>query len=543
MKISRFYDFTISRFYLLFVLLLPVSASAQEPLQLSRGLEIFADVYRQLDLFYVDTLSADTALRWAINGMLDDLDPYTVYYPDDNQEDLRAMATGKYGGIGAVIRASKKAGRSVVEEPYEGCPAQEAGVRAGDIILSIDGKDTRGWDNARVSKALRGEPGTTFELRVQRPNCVQPLSFRITRRQIQTPSVPWYGIIDTVAHTGYLYLSSITENCARDVKNAFIEMRQKGMQRFLLDLRDNGGGSVAEAVEIVGMFVPKGSHVVSTKGKVPATCNDYRTPDEPIDTIMPLAVLVNGGSASAAEIVSGALQDLDRAIIIGQRTYGKGIVQAIRDVPYRGQLKITTSRYYLPSGRCIQSYDYRHGGRKTSSAVGDSLKHVFHTRLGRIVRDDGGIMPDSVLAVDSMPTLVYDLMASDALFDYVNNYAATHDTIAKPDDFVLTDAEYAIFADSIAVSDFKYNARTKAALEQLRQIMSIEGRLSQAQAELQALEDKLASTDTRADILSAKKFIQPLLETEIISRYYYQRGAMQHHAFRDKDVRRALKMF
>ncbi len=517
------------------------STNAQRVFDIGRGLEIFSDIYRQLDMYYVDTLSADTAMRWAVDGMLNEIDPYTVYYPDDDQEELRTMATGRYAGIGAVIRFSKRQQRSVIEEPYEGCPAQEAGLRAGDVIISIDGRDTKGWDNARVSKNLRGEPGTTFELVVQRPGSHKPLTYKLTRRQIQTPSLPWYGILaDSV---GYVYLASVTEHAGRDVRNVVNELRQAGMKRLLLDLRDNGGGSVSEAAEIVGLFVPKGSLVVATRGKVPATCTDYRTPAEPIDTVMPLAVLVNSGSASAAEIICGALQDLDRATVIGQRTYGKGIVQGIRDVPYRGQLKITTARYYLPSGRCIQAYDYRR--RVTSTAattLPDSLTHEFRTKRGRIVRDGGGVLPDSIIAVDSVPTMLYDLYASDAFFDFANSYAAAHATIAKPADFGLTDDEYAAFADTIAASEFTYNGRTADALRQLRLLAQAEGRLQRAQAEFDALEARLRENDLRGDLISLRRYIQPYLETEIVSRYYHQRGAMEHHAHHDSDVRRALQI-
>lgn len=518
---------------------LPVSA--QSPFDVSRGLEVFTDIYRQLDLYYVDTLSADTALQWAIDGMLEEIDPYTVYFPADDQDDLRTMATGRYAGIGAVIRAYKKEDRCVIEEPYEGCPALEAGVRAGDIIMTIDGRDTKGWGTPRVSQALRGEPGTTFELVVRRPGEKRPLTFRLTRRQIQTPAVPWYGMLDS--EVGYLYLSSVTDDCARDVRNAIAEMRQSGMRRLLFDLRDNSGGSVSEAVEIVGMFLPKGRLVVSTKGKVPATCTDYRTPAEPIDTLMPVAVLVNQGSASAAEIISGALQDWDRATIIGQRTYGKGIVQGIRSVPYGGQLKITTARYHLPSGRCIQAYDYRRRvATEAATTLPDSLTHEFRTSRGRSVRDGGGILPDSVLAVDSVPTMLYDLYASDAFFDFVTQYVVAHPTVGSPADFSISDDDYALFVDSMAASGFTYNGRTAAALTRLRQLAQAEGRLTAAQAEFDALEQVLRQNDLRGDLLRLRHHIQPYIETEIVGRYYHQRGAMHYHVLHDKDVQHAREI-
>ena len=389
----------------------------QTGFDVSRDLEVFADIYRQLDMFYVDTLSADTAIQWAINGMLAEIDPYTSYYPDDDQDDLRRMATGRYAGIGALIRAYKKLDRCVIEEPYENCPAQEAGVRAGDIIITIDGKDIKGWPTAKVSENLRGEPGTTFELVVQRPGEAHRRTFKITRRQIQLPCLPWYGMVDEASHTGYLLLTEFTDRSAREVRHALLDMKQQGMQRLVLDLRDNGGGAISEAVEIVGFFVPRGSLVVSTKGKVPATCHDYMTPAEPIDTLMPVAVLVNSNTASAAEIVSGALQDLDRAVILGQRTYGKGLVQGVREVSYRGQLKITTARYYTPSGRSIQKpYEkgkmldyardvinrYNKGELTNADSIHfpDSLRYQT-LRKGRTVYGGGGIMPDCFVPLDT----------------------------------------------------------------------------------------------------------------------------------------------
>lgn len=533
---------------LYFLTVVTPSASAQQRQQtgfdISRNLEIFADIYRQLDMFYVDSLSADTAVRWAIDGMLAQIDPYTNFYPDDDQDELKMMATGRYAGIGALIRAYKKEDRAVVEEPYEGCPAQEAGVRAGDVIQSIDGKDIKGWTVSKVSESLRGEPGTTFELIVQRPGEKKPRAFKITRRQIQLPCIPWYGIVDDEAHVGYLYLTEFTDKCAREVRHAILDMKQQGMQRLIFDLRDNGGGSVSEAVEIVGMFVPRGSLVVSTKGKVPATCHDYATPAEPIDTLMPLAILVNGATASASEIVAGSLQDMDRATILGQRTYGKGLVQGIRELPYRGQLKITTARYYIPSGRCIQAYDYRHRTADgAATTLPDSLTREFRTRSGRIVRDGGGIQPDSILAIDSVPTMVYDLTAADIFFDYVTDYATTHPTIAPAGQFHLSDEEWDDFATRVAASDFTYNGRTAAALESLRKLAHFEGRDIEAQAEFDALEAKLKQNDLATDLKRFREHIQPYLETEIVSRYYYQRGALQQTIGRDKGIQRAIQLF
>lgn len=529
------------------ILAVSLAARAQQRQQtgfdISRNLDIFADIYRQLDMYYVDSLSADTAVGWAINGMLSEIDPYTKYYPDEDQDELRMMATGRYAGIGALIRMPKKSKRAIIEEPYEGQPAQEAGVKAGDVILTIDGRDVEGWDISRVSKNLRGEPGTTFELRVQRPSERKPRAFKLTRRQVQLPCLPWYGIIDSTAHVGYLYLTEFTDKCAREVRHAILDMKQHGMQRLIFDLRDNTGGSVSEAVEIVGMFVPRGSLVVTTKGKRPSTCHDYLTPDEPLDTVMPVAVMINGNTASASEIVAGSLQDLDRALIVGQRSYGKGFVQGIRELPYRGQLKITTARYYIPSGRCIQAYDYRHRTADgAATTLPDSLTRVFHTRLGRPVRDGGGIQPDSVLAVDSLPSMVYDLTASDAFFDYVTAYVGQHPTIAPANSFAITDADWQTFCDSIQASGFTYNGRTALALKQLRQLARFEGYDEVTAKEFDALEAKLKTNDLAADLKRFRQHIQPYLETEIVSRYYYQRGSLRHAISYDKGILKTLEL-
>ena len=520
----------------------PASAQGQSGFDVSRNLDIMAEIFRQIDMYYVDTLSADTVMRWAIDGMLHEVDPFTQFIPTDEQDEFQALASGRYAGIGASIRTQRESGLTVVTEPYENCPALKAGVRAGDVILTIDGKSIKGWHVTKVSEALRGEAGTTFELCVQRPGVKKPMVMKIVRENIQLPAVPWYGMVDAEKAVGYLYLSSITDNCAREVKYAVNDLKSQGMRHLILDLRENTGGAVSQAVEIVGMFVPKGSLVVSTKGKVPATCFEYQTPAEPIDTMLPLHVLVDGNTASAAEIISGALQDLDRATIWGQRTYGKGLVQAIRDVPYRGQLKITTSRYYIPSGRCIQAYDYRHrtvDGAATT--MPDSLTREFHTRMGRPVRDGGGILPDSVLAIDSIPTMVSDLFYSDELFNYVTSFVSQHPTIAEPGQFHLTDEEYAAFADSIAHTNFKYNGRSAIILEQLRQMARIEGYTSdEVTAAIDSLNRHLQQGDIRANLMRHRTHIQPYVEEEIVSRYYYQRGALQQQVRADKDIKRIL---
>lgn len=524
------------------LLLILVPGRAQEHrtggFDITRGLETFADIYRQIDMYYVDTISADTALRWAIDGMLMEVDPFTNFIPLNQQDEFRATTSGRYAGIGAGIRAMKDSKRVVISEPYEGFPAARAGVKAGDIILSIDGKDVKGWKVDKVSENLRGEPGTKFELKVERPGARKPLSFKLVRENIKLPAVTWYDIIDPQKGLGYIYLSSVTDDCASEVRNAIMDLKQKGMKSLLLDLRDNPGGAISQAVEIVGMFVPKGSLVVSTKGKLPSTCYDYLTPDEPIDTVMPLHVLVNGNSASAAEIISGAWQDLDRATVWGRRTYGKGLVQAVRDVPYHGKLKITTARYYIPSGRCIQAYDYRHRTADgAATTLPDSLTREFHTRAGRPVRDGGGILPDSLIALDTIPTMVTDLYYSDQFFDYITGYVQAHPTIATPDRFSLTDDEYTAFADAIAKTDFKYNGRSATMFAGVRQMARAEGLLDdEARALADSLEARLKRKDIRSDLLRHRSYVQPYLEEEIVNRYYHERGSMQLHIRDDKEV-------
>ena len=524
------------------LLLILVPGKAQEHrtggFDITRGLETFADIYRQIDMYYVDTISADTALRWAIDGMLMEVDPFTNFIPLNQQDEFRATTSGRYAGIGAGIRAMKDSKRVVISEPYEGFPAARAGVKAGDIILSIDGKDVKGWKVDKVSENLRGEPGTKFELKVERPGARKPLSFKLVRENIKLPAVTWYDIIDPQKGLGYIYLSSVTDDCASEVRNAIMDLKQKGMKSLLLDLRDNPGGAISQAVEIVGMFVPKGSLVVSTKGKLPSTCYDYLTPDEPIDTVMPLHVLVNGNSASAAEIISGAWQDLDRATVWGRRTYGKGLVQAVRDVPYHGKLKITTARYYIPSGRCIQAYDYRHRTADgAATTLPDSLTREFHTRAGRPVRDGGCILPDSLIALDTIPTMVTDLYYSDQFFDYITGYVQAHPTIATPDRFSLTDDEYTAFADAIAKTEFKYNGRSATMFAGVRQMARAEGLLDdEARALADSLEARLKRKDIRSDLLRHRSYVQPYLEEEIVNRYYHERGSMQLHIRDDKEV-------
>lgn len=492
---------------------------------IAKNLDLFHSVFRELEMMYVDTIDVDRTIESAIHGMLSNLDPYTVFYPEDEDEDLRMMMTGKYAGVGAVVRYHAKHDRVVVVEPYEGMPAFGAGLRAGDILLSIDGEDLKGWPVDKVSEKLRGESGTTLFVRAKREGVADSLlEVKITRANIALPSVPYYTMFaDSV---GYIILNSFTENCARDVRLSLVDLKNRGAKKLILDLRGNGGGSLAEAVDIVGLFVPKGTQVVSTRGKLSQASQTFKTQREPLDLTIPLVVLVDGQSASASEIVAGAIQDLDRGVVMGWRTFGKGLVQSVRELPYNSSLKITTSKYYTPSGRCVQKIDYSKAVRskgeedKTESAPGE-----FYTLSGRPVKAAGGITPDVVLKELAVPNLLFYLANSDILFDFATDYAHSHPTIAPVDDFVVNDSLYAAFKEAVKASDFKYDRQSEKALAALKEVAAFEGSLDEA-SETFALLEKQLSHDIDRDFEYFDQRIRELLADELVSRYYYQRGAI-----------------
>lgn len=516
--------------------------------QISKNLDIFNSIFKELDMFYVDTVNAEKMIQTGVEGMLSLTDPYTEYYPEEEVSSLKEMTTGKYGGIGAAIRYYEAKDRIAVVEPTEGMPAAEAGVKAGDIILSVGGKEMVRGDmkpqefSSKVSEALRGEPGTSFVLKVLRPlkNDSTVMEFKITRKNIRTNPVPYYGMVkDSI---GYLVLSSFTENSAKDFKKAFIELKQKGAKSLIIDLRDNGGGSLSEAVDIVNLYVPKGQEIVVTKGKVRQAQGSYKTQNEPVDTQIPLAVLVNGATASASEIVSGSLQDLDRAVVIGSRTFGKGLVQTIRPLPYNGTLKVTTSKYYIPSGRCIQAIDYAKKNADGSVArTPDSLTTVFHTAAGREVRDGGGIRPDIEVKGDKIPNIVFYLMNDDLIFDYATQYCWDHPTLASVDDFKLTDADYEAFKKLVKSRNFTYDRQSEKMLKSLKEIAEFEGYMTEAAEEFKALEKKLNHNLDR-DLDYFAKPIKEYISQEIVTRYFYQRGAAMERLKDDTDLEEAIKV-
>lgn len=516
--------------------------------QISKNLDIFNSIFKELDMFYVDTVNAEKMIQTGVEGMLSLTDPYTEYYPEEEVSSLKEMTTGKYGGIGAAIRYYEAKDRIAVVEPTEGMPAAEAGVKAGDIILSVGGKEMVRGDmkpqefSSKVSEALRGEPGTSFVLKVLRPlkNDSTVMEFKITRKNIRTNPVPYYGMVkDSI---GYLALSSFTENSAKDFKKAFIELKQKGAKSLIIDLRDNGGGSLSEAVDIVNLYVPKGQEIVVTKGKVRQAQGSYKTQNEPVDTQIPLAVLVNGATASASEIVSGSLQDLDRAVVIGSRTFGKGLVQTIRPLPYNGTLKVTTSKYYIPSGRCIQAIDYAKKNADGSVArTPDSLTTVFHTAAGREVRDGGGIRPDIEVKGDKIPNIVFYLMNDDLIFDYATQYCWDHPTLASVDDFKLTDTDYEAFKKLVKSRNFTYDRQSEKMLKSLKEIAEFEGYMTEAAEEFKALEKKLNHNLDR-DLDYFAKPIKEYISQEIVTRYFYQRGAAMERLKDDTDLEEAIKV-
>ena len=516
--------------------------------QIAKNLDIFNSIFKELDLFYVDTINPEKMIQNGVNGMLALTDPYTEYYPEEGVSSLKEMITGKYGGIGAAIRYYKKKDRIAIVEPTEGMPAAEAGLKAGDIILSVGGKEMVRGDmkpqdfSSKVSEALRGEPGTSFILKVLRPlkNDSTVMEFKITRKNIRNNPVPYYGILkDSI---GYLSLTGFTDNCAKDVKKAFIELKQRGAKSLVIDLRDNGGGSLQEAVDIINFFVPKGKEIVVTKGKIRQAAGSFKTQNEPIDTEMPLAVLVNGNTASASEILSGSMQDMDRAVIIGTRTYGKGLVQTTRPLPYNGTLKVTPSKYYIPSGRCIQAIDYAKKNADGSVArIPDSLTTVFHTAAGREVRDGGGIRPDIEVKGDKFPNILFYLLNDDLIFDYATQYCLTHPAITSVDSIQITDADYAEFKKQVKAANFTYDRQSEKMLKTLKEVAEFEGYMEGAADEFKALEQKLNHNLDR-DLDYFAKPIKEQIAEEIATRYFYQRGAVMQRLKDDEDLDKAIEV-
>ncbi len=515
-----------------------LTAAVDNSFELVKNLDIFYSVVKELDAFYVDEINPGKLIPKAIDEMLSSLDPYTNFIPESKIEDLRFMTTGSYGGIGALI--GKKSDRAVVTEPYEGLPAQKAGIKAGDIILKIDDFDTKGKDIESVSEKLKGLQGTPVKIMVERVGHSKPLTFTVVRENIHISSVPYYTMYPD--NIGYIQFNNFTQNCTKEVSQAIDSLVKAGATSLILDLRGNPGGLLDEAISICNLFIPKGQLIVSTKGKMKQWNRDYLTMREPQWPKIPIVVMVNRSSASASEIVAGALQDLDRGVIVGSRTFGKGLVQATRPLSYNAQLKLTTAKYYIPSGRCIQALDYSH--RNEDGSVGtipDSLISEFKTKNGRKVYDGGGILPDVIVEIGKMSRIASELYVQNHIFDFATQYAATHPTITSPEKFTISDLEYQEFIRFMSGREFKYELESSAKLKKLIESLKEEKYLDKVTEEINLLSKKMEQ-NLQSDLMTFKDEIIRLLNQEIISRYYYQKGRIQYLLRNDPELDSALNI-
>lgn len=501
-------------------------------------LEIEHAVIKELINNYVDTVKLDEILTYGIEAMLNRLDPYTVYIPEEDQEGLEMMISGTYGGIGAII--FKRPGEGVIiNEPYQGSPAVKAGLQPGDMILSIDGQDVFDLESAECSERMKGKPGTSVNFKIKKVRSGDTVNVDVVRERIHLPDIEYAGMLND--STGYIRLTGFTTGAAQDMRDEVVRLKKEGMRRMVLDLRGNGGGAMNEAVDIASIFLPRNTLVVSAKGRNNAKVAEYRTMIEPVDTAMPLLVLIDGASASSAEIVAGAIQDLDRGTIMGTRSYGKGLVQTIRPLPYNGQLKVTTARYYTPSGRCVQALDY--SNRKQDGSVGyvpDSLRKEFRTAKGRIVKDGGGITPDVELATQEYSRIVYSLVLNGIIEEYTLDYVSKHDSIASPDDFRLSDEDFEGFIKFASGKDFDYRSQAKALMDEVKKAIEDEGLAKLVDTQVDSL-SKAVDLDKETIIRSNKDEIVPFIEEEIVVRYYFQPSGVKVRLRTDTQLHEALE--
>ena len=515
-----------------------ISAAQSRRFEILKNLELMDQVHEYLDLYYVDEPATGYISKVAIDEMLKKLDPYTVFYHESNMEDYRLMATGQYGGIGALIRKMKE--HTCIVQPYENSPASESGLKAGDKIVSIDGVSMVGKSSDDVSSFLKGPRGTTIEVEIDRP-IVGLKTLKVTREEIKLPDLPYTGMLSD--KIGYVKLSSFSQTAFNSVKQAFDELKGKGMETAILDLRDNGGGLLMEAIRIVNLFVPKGQLIVSTKGRLKEENRAYKTREKPIFPEMRLVVLINERSASASEIVAGSLQDLDRAIVVGGQSYGKGLVQRTYDLKYGSKLKLTISKYYTPSGRCVQRLEYYEKGAKDKpSEISDTLLTTFKTRNGRDVIDGRGIFPDIEVKQEKLGRLSSLLLMEDVVFDFATVFANTHDSISGPDLFKLKDEDYRAFIEFVLENEnFTFETASEIKLKELKEITDAEG-YSEVIASAYKEISELVSADLEKELISIQPEISRWIESEIISRYYFQRGASVHNFRFDLDVIKAKEL-
>lgn len=514
--------------------------AADNYFEISKNLEIFTSVVKEVNTYYVDDVEPATLLRTGIDAMLKSLDPYTDYYSESEIEDYRFMTTGQYGGIGASV--GQRDGKVMIIEPYEGWPAEKAGLRAGDIILKIDDIVMSGKNTDDVSKLLKGQAQTQVKLLIERTGTEKPFEVPITRQEIKVKNVPYYGMIDK--NTGYIKFTGFRQDAAAEVKDALLDLKKNNpdIRGLVLDLRGNPGGLLDEAIKAVNIFVDRGQLVVSTRGKMQDWNKEYRTESDPIDTKLPLVVLIDGGSASAAEIVSGSLQDLDRAIVVGVNSFGKGLVQTTRPLPYNTQMKITTSKYYIPSGRCIQALDYSHKDKDGKALYyADSLKKAFKTKDGRIVYDGHGITPDIEVKRDKLPDVIISLLSKRLIFDYASFYRNKHQSIAEPMNFEFTDADFKDFQDFLADKHYEYTTDTEEKMQELASTAKDEKYFESFKSDFDALEAKMKA-EKRNDLLKYKADIKDILKQEIVSRYYYQDGRIKASFKSDDNIKKAITL-
>ena len=511
----------------------------QKNFEIAKNLDIFFTLFRELNAFYVDEVNPNTLVKTSIDKMLESLDPYTNYISEADVEDFRFMTTGEYAGIGALI--SKQNDKIIIAEPYEGFPAQKYGLKAGDIILEVEGKSTSTMETEDVSNLLKGPAMRPVKIKVQRPTDNKILEVDVVREKITIDAVPYYGMLDQ--NTAYIRLANFTQDCSEDVKKAYLELKGKhNPGSLILDLRSNPGGLLIESVKIMNLFVPKGTEIVSTRGKVKEWDNVYKAMQNPIDTTIKIAVLINRASASASEIIAGAMQDLDRGLIIGTRSFGKGLVQTTRDLSYNAKLKVTTAKYYIPSGRCIQALDYSH--RNEDGSVGlvpDSLVTEFKTKNGRNVYDGGGVVPDLKVDQDMLSTLSVELITRYHIFDYATQFAGKNNSIPQPEEFQITDAIFDEFSEYVRQSGFNYDSQTEDAYAELVKIAKNEKYFDVASEEFKALEDRI-KPDLNKDLGVFRSEISELLKEEIVSRYYYQKGSVRATLSSDKNIGKAIEV-
>ena len=525
---------------LILALLLPIGLVAQEKqnnFEIAKSLDIYNSLLRELNLNYVDEINPGELNEAAIKAMLDGLDPYTVFIPESDIENAKFMTTGEYGGIGALIQYDGEYTR--ISEPYEGWPAQKAGLIAGDVILEVNGVDCRKKNTQEVSNLLKGQPGTEVTLKIRRYGQDKPLTMTLKREKVKIDNIPYYTVFDN--GIAYLSLSGFTRDAAKEMKEKLVEMKNNHqLKGFVLDLRGNGGGLMSEAVDIVNLFVPKNKVVVSMKGKATTANSVHPTTNEPVDLEIPLAVLVDGNSASASEIVAGALQDYDRAVIIGQRTFGKGLVQNILPLSYNTQMKVTVAHYYIPSGRCIQEIDYSHK-KDTTQTKADSLGKAFKTMGGRTVYEGHGIMPDVKVDRDPYATVTAYLYGKNYIFDYANKFYSEHRSIAPAATFQIDEATYQDFMKFVKDKNFTYTTDSEKEIERLKKVAKEEGYLDKILPQIELLEKNLAA-EKENDLLSNRKDIEELLRSEIVGRYYYQKGRIVASLNDDPDLKRAFEI-